>query len=297
MNTILNISAFLRVARLRSISAAARELNAVTSVVAKRLSQLEKEVGTSLIARSTRGVTLTAAGDQYLPYFVRLLAAHDEIFRDMSSNKRSVQGSLRIITPPTIPSMFIGRALVNFQLQNRLVDMDVTLMERSVNPLEEGYDIALGAWPISYPNVVDVPLCRYELVAVCAPSYLRGKQAPRHPTDLVDHQCLSTSLFRSTWGFTHARGAMTVEVHSRIQSSDSRMVREAAKMGLGIAILSRMLVNEDLRSGTLVPLLEDFPVAPYWMKLMIPRMKLNRPPVSALIAHLRQSMPPMPSPV
>ena len=90
---------------------------------------------------------------------------------------------------------------------------------------------------------------------------------------------------------------MTVEVHSRIQSSDSRMVREAAKMGLGIAILSRMLVNEDLRSGTLVPLLEDFPVAPYWMKLMIPRMKLNRPPVSALIAHLRQSMPPMPSPV
>ena len=248
----------------------------------------------SLIARSTRGVTLTAAGDQYLPYFVRLMSAHDEIFRDMASNKQGVQGFVRIITPPTITSMFIGRSLVTFQLHNRLVDMDITLMERSVNPLEEGYDIALGAWPISYPNVIDVPLCRYELVTVCSPSYLRGKLAPRHPTDLVDHQCLSTSLFRSTWGFTHARGAMSVEVHSRIQSSDSRMVREAARLGLGVAILSKMLVEEDLRSGTLVALLPEFPVIPYWMKLLVPRMKMGRPAVRAVIDHLRESMPPQP---
>lgn len=297
MNTILNISTFLRVARLGSISAAARELKAVTSVVAKRISQLEKDVGMNLIARSTRGVTLTAAGERCLPYFMRLMAAHDEVFNELNSNKQSVQGFVRIITPPTITSMFIGTMLANFQLQNRLVDMDVTLMERSVNPLEEGFDIALGAWPISYPNVTDVPLWRYDLVTVCAPSYLRGKQAPRHPTDLVDHQCLSTSLFRSTWGFTHARGSMSVEVHSRIQSSDSRMVREAARMGLGIAILSRMLVEEDLRTGALVPLLEDFPVAAYWVKLMVPRMKMNRPAVRALVAFLKENMPPSPPPV
>jgi DNA-binding transcriptional LysR family regulator len=191
VDTMLNISAFLRVARLGSISGAARELNAVTSVIAKRISQLEKEVGTSLIVRSTRGVTLTASGDRYLPYFARLLAAHDEIFKDLGSNQQSVQGFVRIITPPTITSMFIGNLLVKFQMRHRLVDLDVTLMERSVNPLEEGYDIALGAWPVSYPNVVDVPLSRYELMTVCAPSYLKGKQPPRHPTDLVDHQCLS----------------------------------------------------------------------------------------------------------
>src|ERR1700733_9600365 len=104
MNTMLNISAFVRVARLGSISAAARELHAVTSVVAKRISQLEEEGGASLITRTSRGVSLTAAGDQYLP------------------------------------------------------------------------------------------------------------QPPKHPTDLVNHPCLSTSLLRSAWTFTHARGAMTVEV-------------------------------------------------------------------------------------
>ena len=290
INTLRNINAFVRVARLGSISAAARELDAVTSVIAKRISQLEKQVGASLIARSTRGVTLTTAGDQYLSHFVRLMAAHDEIFQDPGSNRKGVQGAVRVIAPPTITSMFIGRALIDFQFRHRLVDMDVTVMERSVNPLEEGYDIALGAWPTSYPNVVDVPLCQYELVCVCAPSYLRNKHRPRHPTDLVDHQCLSTSLFRSTWGFTHARGAITVEVHSRIKSSDGRMIRDAARMGLGIAILSQVLVEEDLKSGALVPLLEDYPVSQYWVKLMVPRIRMNRPAVRALVSFLRENV-------
>jgi DNA-binding transcriptional LysR family regulator len=290
MNTILNVSAFLRVARLGSFSAAAREMKAVTSVVIKRISQLENEVGTRLLIRSTRGLALTAAGERYVPQFVRLVAAYDEVFKGEGTPSHRIEGFIRIITPPTITSMFLGTLFTNFQLRNPRVDMEVIMMERSINPLEEGFDLALGAWPISYPNVIDVPLCRYELVTVCAPSYLKGKDKPTHPTELVDHQCLTTSLFRSTWAFTHARGSMTVEVHSRMQSSDSRMVRDAARMGMGITILPRMLVDEDLRAGTLVTLLEDFPVAAYWVKMLVPRMKINRPVVHSLVAFLKENM-------
>jgi DNA-binding transcriptional LysR family regulator len=290
MNTIVNISAFLRVARLGSFSAAAREMKSVTSVVTKRISQLEGEVGTRLINRSTRGLALTAAGERYLPQFVRLVAAYDEVFNGEGTGTRRIEGFVRIITPPTITSMFLGTMFTRFQLQNPRVDMEVILMERSINPLEEGFDLALGAWPISYPNVIDVPLCRYELVTVCAPSYLRGKDRPSHPTELVDHQCLTTSLFRTTWGFTHARGSMTVEVHARMQSSDSRMVRDATRMGMGISILPRMLVDEDLRNGSLVEVLDEFPVAGYWVKMLVPRIKMSRPPVSALVNFLKESM-------
>jgi DNA-binding transcriptional LysR family regulator len=186
--------------------------------------------------------------------------------------------------------MFLGTIFTNFQLKHPRIDMEVIMMERSINPLEEGFDLALGAWPISYPNVIDVPLCRYELATVCAPSYLRGKEKPTHPTELIDHQCLTTSLFRTTWSFTHPRGSMTVEVHSRMQSSDSRMVRDAARMGMGITILPRMLVDEDLKAGTLVPVLEDFPVTQYWVKMLVPRMKMNRPAVNSLVAFLKDSM-------
>jgi DNA-binding transcriptional LysR family regulator len=294
MNTILNINAFIRVARLGSFSGAAREMKAATSVITKRISQLEKEIGAKLINRSTRGLALTAAGERYLPHFVRLLAAHDEIFNGLDVSRHQVEGLLRIQTPPTITSMFLGDMLTNFQLQHPRVDMDIILMERSANPLEESFDIALGAWPISYPNVIDVPLCRYDLVTVCAPSYLRDKEKPLHPTELVEHECLTTVLFRTTWGFTHERGSMTVEVHSRMQSSDSRMVRDAARMGLGITILPRFLVNDDLREGTLIALLEDFPVTVYWLKALVPRIKMNRPAVRSLVTFLKDSMLPAP---
>ena len=291
MNTILNISAFLRVARLGSFSAAAREMDAATSVIAKRLSQLERELKTKLIVRSTRGVSLTAAGERHLPQFVRLLAAYEEAFSRQDAGNRRVEGFVRIISPPTVTSMFLGPLFTRFQLAHASVDMDIVLMERSVNPLEEGFDIGVGGWPISYPDVIDVTLCRYELVTVCAPQYLKGKQVPRHPTELVDHNCLTTTLFRTSWSFSHPRGSVNVEVHSRMQSSDSRMVRDAARAGLGVAILPRILVDEDLRTGTLVGVLEDFPVAAYWLKLLVPRMKMHRPVVSALVRFLKEGVP------
>ena len=294
MNMIHNINAFIRVARLGSFSAAAREMKAVPSVVTKRVSQLEKEVGVKLLSRSTRGLALTADGEHYLPRFVRLMAEHDEIFHSSEAKSNGVEGLLRIQTPPTVTSMFLGNLLTQFQMKYPRVDMDIILMERSVNPLEEGFDLALGAIPISYPNVIDVPLCRYDLVTVCAPAYLRGREAPEHPTDLVDHQCLTTALFRTSWGFTHARGSMNIEVHSRLQSSDSQMIRDAARMGMGIAILPRYLVNEDLRAGALVPVLKEFPVATYWLKVQVPRMKMNRPAVRALIESLKRALQPVP---
>jgi DNA-binding transcriptional LysR family regulator len=296
VNTILNISAFLRVARLGSFSAAAREMNAATSVIAKRISQLEKEVKTKLIARSTRGVTLTAAGERQLPQFVRLLAAYEQAFlHQQEAGSRRIEGCVRIIAPPTVTSMFLGPIFTRFQLQHSNVDMDIVALERSVNPLEEGFDIGVGGWPLSYPDVIDVTLCRYELVLVGAPVYLKGKQIPRHPTELIDHHCMTTTLFRTSWGFTNPRGSVNIEVHSRLQSSDSRMIRDAARMGLGIGILPRMLVDDDLREGTLVELLDDFPVAPYWLKLLVPRMKMNRPVVSALVRFLKDSVPGSPS--
>lgn len=292
MNTILNISAFLRVARLGSFSAAAREMNAATSVIAKRISQLEKEVKTKLIARSTRGVTLTAAGERQLPQFVRLLAAYEQAFlHQQEAGSRRIEGCVRIIAPPTVTSMFLGPIFTRFQLQHPNVDMDIVALERSVNPLEEGFDIGVGGWPLSYPDVIDVTLCRYELMTVAAPVYLKGKQIPKHPTELIAHHCLTTTLFRTSWIFSNPRGGVNIEVHSRLQSSDSRMVRDAARMGLGIGILPRMLVEDDLREGTLVELLEDYPVGPYWLKLLVPRMKMNRPVVSALVRFLKDSVP------
>jgi DNA-binding transcriptional LysR family regulator len=294
MNTFANIGAFIRVARLGSFSAAARELCVAPSAVTKRISQLEKEMGCRLVTRSTRGLALTAAGERYLPRLVRFFAEHEEIVHAAAGIEHRIEGRISIVSPPTITSMFVGTVLSNFQLKYPRVDMELKLMERSVNPLEDGFDIALTGMPTSYPDVMDVVLCRYDLVTVCSPSYLRNRDTPHLPTDLLGHQCLTTVLFRTSWAFNHPRGVMNVEVHSRMQSSDSLMVRDAARMGMGIAILPRFLVNDDLRAGTLVQLLEEFPVAAYWLKMLVPRMRATRPAVRELVACLKAAVQPVP---
>jgi len=291
---LVNIGAFIRVARLGSFTAAARAMHIAPSVVTKRISQLEKQLGLRLITRSTRGLALTSEGERYLPRLARLMAEYDEIFHDGVPRHEKIEGRVHIATPPTITSLFIGRLFGEFQLKHQRVDMEVVLIERSVNPLEEGFDLTLGAMPVSYPDVLDIPLCRYDLVTVCAPSYLQGKPRPQHPTELVDHQCLTTALFRTSWGFTHSRASMNIEVHSHLQSSDGQMIRDAARMGMGIAILPTFLVNEDLRTGLLITVLDEFPVATYWLKAQVPRMKANRPVVRALIEFLKEAMQPPP---
>lgn len=290
INPLLNINAFVRVARLGSFSSAARDLGVAPSVITKRITQLEKSLRIQLVVRSTRGLALTAAGERLLPRFVRLVAELDEIFTGAGVDDRRIEGHLRIKSPTTITSTFLGGLFADFQMQHPGLTLEIVLMDRSVNPLEEGFDFSIGALPVSYPNVIDVPLYPYELMTCCAPAYLRDRAAPSHPTDLVDHECLTTVLFRTTWVFESSRGALNVEVHSRLHASDSRILREAALRGLGVAILPRFLADEDVRAGRLVELLKEFPVATFWIKALVPRMKMNRPAVRELVAFLKAQL-------
>jgi DNA-binding transcriptional LysR family regulator len=283
------------VARLGSFSAAARELDVAPSVVTKRITQLEERVQTRLIVRSTRGLALTPAGEKLLPRFLRVVTELDELLGETSPPEGEVEGHLRIKGPTTITSVYLGGVLSEFQANNPRVTMEVVLLDRSVNPLEESFDLVIGARAASYPNVVDIPLCTYPQALCCAPAYLLSKPELRHPGDLVDHDCLTTVLFGTTWPFESPRGGVSVEVRTRFSANDGRVILEGVRRGLGVAILPRYLVEEDLQSGRLTALLEGFPVATYWLKALVPRIKMDKPAVRELVAFLKtrtQSAPP-----
>jgi DNA-binding transcriptional LysR family regulator len=287
INTILNINAFLVVARLGSFSAASRELNVAPSVVTKRITRLEEHVQTRLIVRSTRGLTLTPAGERLLPRLLRVMTELDEVLLETPAGHGEIEGHVRVKSPTTITSMYLGALFGEFQLGNPRVTLEVVLMDRSVNPLEENFDLVVGARAASYPNVVDVPLCTYPQRLCCAPGYLANKPEPRHPSDLVDHDCLTTVLFGSTWSFETGRGGVSVEVRSRFHANDGRVVLEGVRRGLGIAILPCYLVEEDIKSGRLQGLLESFPLPTYWLKALVPRIKMEKPAVRELVSFLK----------
>jgi len=294
MNTLLNIKAFLLVARTGSFSGAARELGVAPSVVTKRITRLEDEMGAQLFVRSTRALSLTTAGERLLPQYQRLVAELDEIIGAAAATERGIEGHIRVKGPTTLTSLHLGPIFCEFHAKNPGLTMEIVLLDRSVNPLEEGFDVVIGALPASYPNVTDFPLGGYSIALCAAPDYIEAKGSPETPNELVDHDCLTSVLLGNTWLFENGPGTTSVEVRSKLHVNDTRVLTDATRRGIGLAILPRFLARDDLASGRLVEVMKSHPVPMFWIKAQVPRIKMNKPAVSQLVDFLKARMQPSP---
>jgi len=299
MPTLIDIEAFLVTARTGSFSAAAREIGTAPSVVTKRVGRLEYEIGSKLFVRSTRQLTLTAEAEQLRPRLQLLVGELEDVLQGIQPPRRGISGHLRIKSPQTIGTMFIGQSIARFQAEHPAITTELRFVDRSVNPLEEGYDVALGALPQSYTSVQEIPLCAYPRVLVATPAYLERYGTPETPGDIVKHRCLAFVPVGLSWSFQSTSGPITVDIHAVFTVNDSRLLVHAAREDLGITVVPEFLVRADLADGGLVPLLPDYPIVPLWFKALVPRNKMHRPEVAALLEHLRQefSTPPWDSDV
>ncbi|MCC6202204.1 MAG: LysR family transcriptional regulator [Gammaproteobacteria bacterium] len=284
MNTLTNIRTFLLVARLGNFSAAARELGTAPSVVTKRISQLEQEFGVRLLNRSTRQLRLTDDGERMHVKFMQLLGEFDELLHSGASR---VEGSLRVQAPVTLTMAFFGDVFNTFHLRHRDIHLEVILTDRAPNPLEDGIDVVLTSQPVSFLNVVEVPLSSYPLMLCAAPSYLTSRGTPRHPLDIGAHACLTVGLLPAVWPFNGVQGASNIEIHPTLLCNEGSIVADAARNGMGIAAVPRFLVEQDLRAGTLVPVLPDYPIADYRLKALVARYRLSRVAVREFVDHLK----------
>jgi DNA-binding transcriptional LysR family regulator len=294
MDTLLNIRAFIAIAEAGTLSAAARRLRVAPSVISKRIGRLEDEMGMALFARTTRKVEITPGGARVLPQFRAIVQELDDAVKGGRQRAQSLQGSLRIKSPVTVALAFFGRFFADFQARHPNVEIDLTLLDRSVNPSEEGFDLALGALPISYPAVTDVYLCEYPRLLCASPNYLAVHGVPEHPSELVNHECLNLQASGTNWLFQGAEGEISVPVRSRFTANDSGVLHDAACRGLGMTIIGEFIVRRALAEGRLVTLLPDFAVKTMLMKAMVPNKKMRSPIVQVLIQELKQFTQPDP---
>ena len=294
MAQLIDIKAFLITARTGSFAAAGRELDVTPSVLTKRVDRLEQVIGVRLFSRTTRRLTLTSEGERLRPRLQSLMGDLEHALRDAQASDHQVRGHIRVKSPTTVRAE-VGCALARFGVANPNVTIELMLIDRAVNPLEENFDVALGAMPTSFATVVDIPLCPYDRLLVATPDYLmRGPQL-RHPADLVLYECLVFLPAGPTWSFETGRGAVVVDVRARFASNDSQVLHKAALSGLGLTILPRFLAAPDLAAGRLQAVLDDFPLTPFWFKAMVPANKVRNPVVAALLEHLKTefgSVPP-----
>ena len=292
MDTLTNLKSFLTVVRTGSFSAASRSLNTVPSVITKRINQLEHQLKVTLFNRSTRKLELTEAGERYYPRLLSIVTEMDNALQDLATARSPLQERLRIKCPTTLTIQYFGDILTSFQKTHPGVSMELVLMDRSVNPIEEGFDIAIGALPSSYADVMDIPLCPMPRILIAAPDYLAHSEAPQHPRDLIEHDCLTFLATGTSWFFDGPSGTINVDVKPRVSVNDSLVLMNAVENGLGIAMVAKHIALPSVQSGKVVPVLEEFPVPDLWVKALVPQNRRSNPAVQEAINWLKQATQP-----
>jgi len=289
-DSLLNMRAFLRTADAGSFSAAAREIGVAPSVVTKRVRQLEWALRGQLFNRSTRSVKLTELGERYLVSIRQVVREYDDIVSGVMRASNEMEGHIRIKGSNTLAMVQLMPAIWGFQHKFPRVTLEVALMDRASNPIEDGFDITIGILQASYDGVLEEPLQVVRRVLCASPDYLDRRGAPTHPRDIPDHDCIVYSIVDPSWIFNGPTGPVSVALRPRIVTNSNQVIFSAACAGSGLAILSRLQAEPALQSGQLVEVLPDFPVSDFWLKAYVPATRSKLARIQALLAEIRASL-------
>jgi len=260
METLANLESFVRSAETGSFSAAARRLALTPAAVSRNVALLERNLGVRLFQRSTRKLTLTEAGERFLVEIGGSLDALQTAIASVSNDRSEPAGVLKVSMAPTIGITYVMPLLPAFLARYPMVRPDWHFENRQVDLIAEGYDAALGGGFDLAPGVVSRAVAPAHLVAVASPAYMAGRAPPTDPGDLakLDGIVMRSSrtgrvrhrTMRDTVG-----GEMPARLSETIMVNDPAAMREAAILGLGVALLSVSDVLSSIERGELVRLL------------------------------------------
>ena len=290
MDMLANLKAFVVTADTGSFSEAARQSDLVPSVVSKRIDQLEWRIRAPLFIRTTRKLTLTDVGERYLPTVRQLVGQMEDMLAGMAQASGDLEGHIRIKIPTTLGTLYLSEMLNQFLQEQPRISMDVVLADRSVNPVEEGFDLAIGALPELYGQVKDHPLSPIRRRLCASPVYLARRGTPQQAAELIDHDCLVFTTSGSHWEFQSTQGQVGVDVRPKLKTNDGVALCQATVSGLGITVLADYLAAPAIRSGALVEILPQLKLPDIWLKALVPNNRIDLPRVRMLLQWLEQRL-------
>ncbi len=264
MDTIDGMRTLVAVVSEGSFSRAAERLSMSPQLVSKYVAQLESRLGARLINRSTRRLSVTEVGQAYYERCGDVLADIDEMENAVGDATAAARGKLRINAPMTFGTMHLSRAIAEYQCEQPQVSVDLTLDDRVVDIVSEGYDIAIRIGRLRESSLVARKLAPVRLVVCGAPDYLAERGVPKTPRDLEDHECLRYTLSSDSgqWEFREGEETHAVKVNGAFLANNGDAIRLAALAGRGLALQPTFIVGDDIRAGRLQLLLQDYDVEP-----------------------------------
>ena len=246
------IATFVMVAESGSMSEAARRLRVSRSVVSERLAELERTLGTSLLQRSTRKLSVTEDGMAFLERAVRIVREVEEAAAHLAERRSQLSGPLRISAPVTFGRMHLGPALYPFLARHPGICLTLDLNDRRVNAGADGFDAVIRHGPLADAYLVAWQLATSRRVLVAAPSYIEHHGAPRSLAELAQHRGIFyTNRGAVDWRFVHDGQARVARGRAGMVLNNGDMMLDAAIAGLGIALLPLFIAGAALKAGTL----------------------------------------------
>ena len=294
MDKLDAMQTFVRVAEAGSFIAVANQLQVARSVVTRQVAALEKHLGTKLITRSTRSLTLTAAGSAYLEKCRLILNMVDAAESSLTEEKAVPRGRIRLGLPLSYGLQELMPALLDFAQAQPFIELIMDLSDQRANLIEEGLDLSIRITADLQPGDIVRKLGECELLTLASPDYLAQHGEPRHPSDLRHHECLIYASDNSTTQWTYREGGqpLQVQVRGRIVANNGSALTEAAARGMGITRQPDFIVAPWLAQGRVKAVLQDFDIPPLGIYAALPSNRYIPHRVSVLIEHLARVLNP-----
>ena len=243
-----------------SFAAAAERLAMSPQLVSKYVGQLEQRLGARLFNRTTRRISTTEAGRAYYERCLNVLAEIDEMESAVGDTAVAARGTLKINAPMSFGVLHLAPAIAEYQREQTEVSVDLTLDDRVVDVVSEGFDLAIRIGRLSESSLVARKLAPIRLAICAAPSYLDSRGVPETPDDLPDHECLryTYSSNQDKWHFERNGEQYDVKVSGKISANNGDVLRQAAIAGAGLILQPTFMVDRDIREGRLRVVLQDF---------------------------------------
>jgi DNA-binding transcriptional LysR family regulator len=270
MDRLDAMTILLAVVETGSLSAASRQRGIPLATVSRKIAELEGHLGTRLLHRSNRQVTLTDAGRSYVDACRRILEEVDEAERAAAGEYSAPKGELSVTAPVVFGRLHVLPVVVAFLQAHDAIDLRLVLTDRVVNLTEDHVDVAvrIGALPDS--NLIAVKVGAIRRVVCASPAYLARRGTPATPQALRGHDCVTFEGLGSprTWTFTGRKGELSVPIHSRLSVTTAEAALDAAVAGLGVTRVLSYQAAAAIRAGGLQVVLEAFEPAPWPVHLI-----------------------------
>jgi len=294
MDRVSTMLSFVKVVETGGFTSAARALNVAASVVTNHIKSLEERLGVRLLNRTTRSVSLTEAGRVYYERCVQILSEIENADEAAQLLQSKPRGVLRLNTSPGIPRL-IAPSIAEYNNLYPEVTIRLTATSRMLDLVEEGFDLAIWYAAAADPSLIIRRLVQYRMSVCASPDYLAKHGRPEHPSELTKHNCLifydaTQSKDGREWMFTGPDGDFPVRISGNLETNSPIAFRMACVYGQGILIAPTPFLADDLKSGALVPILDDFSRQQYSIDALYPHREHLPAKVRTFIDLLAKNM-------